>query len=427
MARFLDVEAQGPSDSEDDAPRVAEGKREAKAEPEAPAEAKAEAEGEDVDVNVSDPSLKKKWRLHCKRLLLTYANAPRDWTKETLKADLLAMFAKEGLKASIIGRELHKSGEQHFHCAVELDKECDSENVRRCDIRGQHPNIRIVKRGENNWTAVCAYAMKDGDFDGGIQTLLKGPKDYRKRKHDLEDWARDLGNRRLMDVKWPLTLPDGTSVPKPVSPSEKKRHYYIWGPPDSGKTRWAQQQFEGQKVFFTTLSQTYAWDNYAGQEVIVCDDVDIPHRVHADLIACSNYCLNDVPLPQTRYKVYYWPLRQLRTIFILSNYYPSQDLLAGGWFEARFHIIQLKPGVSADRSESSLQGARERAGGERSAGDSSEAAEENKQHPPNPPMARHLGNRRPRPLQPVPTNSTSSGGFAPAYTAPWGLQFNNDD
>lgn len=175
-----------------------------------------------------------------------------------------------------------------------------------------------------------------------------------RKKMDLDQWVRYKQHGRASEVQWPIKLMDGTLVAKPKTMHEKKRHWFIWGKPDIGKTTWVQTQFAGQKVFCRAPDGDAPFDDYDGEEVIIYDDVNI-ENLRSELIATSNvYSINTKVPGRTRYTTRYWPLEQLRTIIILGNDKPSFYL--DGWWESRFNMLDLTNWEPTERLLAPLMG-----------------------------------------------------------------------
>jgi Geminivirus Rep catalytic domain/RNA helicase len=294
----------------------------------------------DLDVLTTSSEEKKKFRLNTTRILLTYAQVPASWSKENLARFIREKLVSSGVKALCIGKERHKDGGIHYHAAVEVTKKMDITNARHFDFQTFHPNVRSVRRGQKNWLGTVEYCQKDGDYLEDNVNLFPTSQNFVRRKLDHDAWVENNKQKKTVDVKWPVILPDGTPVHKPTMELQKKRHFWIWGQSDVGKTYWAQNTFEGQKVYVAG-TEKFAFDRYADEEVIIFDDVDLT-RDHKTLICnISNYNRIPVPLPPTRYVQKMWRCHQYRTIFVLSNAPPPVGLEGEGWFDNRFTTINL--------------------------------------------------------------------------------------
>lgn len=64
------------------------------------------------------------------------------------------------IKYLVVGREYHKSGDEHYHVALQLDRPIRTRNSRFFDLDGFHPNVQSAK-DFNRWVA---YVKKEGTY-----------------------------------------------------------------------------------------------------------------------------------------------------------------------------------------------------------------------------------------------------------------------
>jgi len=302
-------------------------------------------------------SASERFRVNAKCVMLTYAQCGKLDAKELYTI----MNSRWPVKGYLIGRERHADGSPHLHGYFEFVNKLDVKNatafdVKCNDLEGKpvtlHPNVRTVKHGKRE--AVMHYVMKEGNFIQDKLDIFPTSRNFMRKKMDLDQWIRYKRHGRAEEVQWPIKLLDGTLVQKPKSFHEKKRHWFIWGKPDIGKTTWVQQQFAGQKVFCRAPDGDAPFDDYDGEEVIVYDDVNI-ETLRAELIAISNvYQINTKVPGRTRYTTRYWPLDQVRTVIILGNDKPS--FANDGWWESRFNMLNLTEWEPLERLLAPLQG-----------------------------------------------------------------------
>lgn len=253
---------------------------------------------------------------------------------------------KNGITQMICGREDHVDGGIHFHVCFEAAKKLDIRDARHFDLKSfdgkwYHPNVKSVSGRKDNFFTVVEYCMKHGDHASHNLSLFPNSKNFRNRLNDHEAWKQYCLNQHLTDVKWPITLPDGTQMAQPTA-ADRNRHKWIWGAPGVGKTRWVQEQFKGQRVYNTT-SGDFAFDNYSDEDVIIWDDcpLDLTHKPWITHIANVN--TSSVQMPRTRYRQKSWKCNQVRVMLVLANNPPDAALLAEEWFTQRFTVIQMLP------------------------------------------------------------------------------------
>lgn len=121
------------------------------------------------------------------------------------------------------------------------------------------------------------------------------------------------------------------------------------GDPNSGKTRWASDVF-ANKFVYARADSNNPYDNYAGQRVIIIDDVT--PKV-SELLHMSNlYTFPARVYGNTRYFEKYMPLNQRIVLIVLTNrtieetYIRGVELTDGDRkridaLYARFNVISL--------------------------------------------------------------------------------------
>lgn len=343
---YLDLEAQGggsDDESNDSLPSTQPYLERSDGVPED--EDPVEEKDEEVEIELQGITTTKedaKFRLSAKAVFLTYAqldNASKGLVISHLKKKLPT------LKGYVIGEEKHVDGGTHYHVYLETTSKMNIVNCRFFDYKHHsgricHPNIRAIKaKGHER---VRWYCMKQGDYKVENIDLFPTPHNFTKKHGDLVAWTRYNQLKGAGEIKFPFILPDYTTTVHAPTSLDKKRHYWLWGPANLGKTKWVNDTFAGQKVFIHSGGQ-HVWEDYADEEVIVVDDMDVDHAWKEQLVACSNVWAVPVKRPGVqRFYNRFWKLNQARLIIILSNYHPG-DLAETDWFKSRFNVIQLFP------------------------------------------------------------------------------------
>lgn len=294
---------------------------------------------EELDAITRDTSVARRFRVNSKCIMLTYAQSAPLTETECYNV----INSRWAVKAYIIATEQHTDGKDHIHFYIEFVNKINVTNPQAFDIKVsdgsiKHPNVRTVQRKHRS--AVQHYVMKSGRFTQDKVDLFPTSKNFQKAQMDLKLWLRYRKQVELVAVKWPITLPDGNKISRPVTENEKKRHWVIKGSPDMGKTTWLNNQFEGQKVWLRPACERNPFDDYEGEEVLLYDDVKVD-QLRDELIAVSNYykVLTRVP-GNTRYMTKHFELKQLRTIIIIGNDWPTWK--GDAWAEARFNYLDLQ-------------------------------------------------------------------------------------
>lgn len=123
-------------------------------------------------------------------------------------------------------------------------------------------------------------------------------------------------------------------IPTP-DPAIKRRHLWIWGIADIGKTFITQTGLRGKKVFMAGATKKYRFEGHTNEKIIIFDDIN-PGR--AELINATNTWL--IPCEKSggsRYTRNYWNIGETRTLIVLANKGIPDDQA----IEARFIVIHL--------------------------------------------------------------------------------------
>lgn len=266
--------------------------------------------------NLQDVKPSKISRLQGKRYLLTYPRC--SLTKEEV---LEALKNSHALKAFTIASELHQDGTPHVHACIHLESPPNTTNMRYFDIHAFHPNIALLKN-KSDWDRASQYCKKDGNF-------LTSDKDNKSKRTILfEELLQNpggltkefiLGHPEIMALnyaslqQWMSVVSTRFLLPPPKL-LPKRRHIWISGPSNSGKSYWLNARlelsFEPQELprnndftGFSLRTDLVYCDEYKGHLTIqelnrLCDGrtklntkggstvVDYP-----TVIICSNYSI----------------------------------------------------------------------------------------------------------------------------------------
>lgn len=289
------------------------------------------------------------FRMTAKKWLLTYSQAD-GLTKQAVIMELLK---KGPAKEWMVSQEWHEDEGIHFHVYIHYTHKL---NVKRADFfdivtdaKRYHPNVQTVK----NDKAAKRYVCKYGNVITSLQNTFDWSTDrnFVKRFADNQAYNAALVFNGLDEVRWPIRMPDGTNQHKPAL-DERKRHYWICGPANTGKTRWAQVTFRGQKVFFPAQGNGYPFEGYKGEEVVVFDDWKLDDITKEMLVNIANVYTTPGRhhvFGKTRYTPVFWPANQARIIIILSNGWPLFE--NDDWFTTRFYPITVVDALDIEDSD----------------------------------------------------------------------------
>jgi len=271
----------------------------------------------------------KKFRFVARSAFLTYPRCP------ILPGEYLrhSTLDKRDIKHAFGKQERHVNGERHLHVWITFIRKIDTINPRFFDLiiaptenhggSTFHCNIRRGERkragGISNHVRAYEYLCK---YDGAVPTQIVGAselyptsRNFRKEYGDRTQWLNYLAIRAMPDPEYPIQLPNDETIAKPRG-ADKKRHIWIYGPPNAGKTQWLEAnvyRFKNYRVGGTL----YPYDNYDGEQIIIYDDV-IPKA--QDLLSITNTSEWQRPVPgQTRYSQRFVPGGLITLVIVCSN------------------------------------------------------------------------------------------------------------
>jgi hypothetical protein len=231
------------------------------------------------------------YRLNCINLFLTYPKCliVKEEALEQLKVHL-------PIKEYIIATENHEDGTPHLHAFIALHKKVDIRSATLLDLERDgvtyHGNYQSSK---NKW-ATMKYCMKGDDYISNIEDLeeRKKCKDSKKRFIGAElitgqktlraatdenpellwDYDRLRKNIALYQEdkrREELELARGQDEQQP--PSYKKRHIWLHGPSDCGKSTKLRGMIAlyGESECFQ-IPYNNDWCGYAGERYLYADE-----------------------------------------------------------------------------------------------------------------------------------------------------------
>ena len=240
-------------------------------------------------------------------------------------------------------RKLTRTLGLHYHCYLERKLRFQTRDVRRFDIGGHHPNIRVVRQR----AGAIEYAAKDGDFvsSDGLRVFDTSANFVRKFA-DFQAWTSYATARFAPLPAAGLVAPDGVPLCGP-DPRDKRRHLLLHGPPSTGKSYWLDTQFGGKRVFHVPKSG-YQFDSYWAQPWIVFDDAEpFPGKGLLTTLTESSRFTRYLP---ARYNNRVLPAGWCACVVIACN---TEDIpvtngvsfLNQSWFTERFHIVHVVQGM----------------------------------------------------------------------------------
>jgi len=291
---------------------------------------------------------KESFNLNSRSVFLTYPHCddmrPEDFLdcfKEKMGEELLEWH---------ICLEKHKTGDNHAHALLKFKKKMRVRRADFFDAYWYHPHIESTK----SWNKVLGYIYK-GDDDGGKPVVLNNVKfdwtkhnGFERRRKDYMQWKRELLQARRAET---IDFLDVYEHLYEMDMKQKKRHIWIHGPANCGKTTQVMKNFRDKVQHFkagtpapgnTGLYGTF--DRYAGERYLVWDDNENGLN-KANICVLSNVGDDDIGESPVRGRnqdpVFY------RTIvmIVMSNHHPgfhhTEDWRDADWFKARFCCLEV--------------------------------------------------------------------------------------
>lgn len=186
--------------------------------------------------------------------------------------------AKYELEEYIIAEEEHQDESLHLHAFLKLKKRVYFK-ADMFDIAGYHGNYQPAK----SWKAVQDYVKKDGNFISNFN--VEAAKNKQAKKIMPEDFLRDplelLDEGKLnpmslnnfiknRDVyKMLLNQKRLREIPKDI---EKKRHHWIYGESNTGKTTYVRKKMMENPDDWFQIPYNADWKGYNGQKNLYADE-----------------------------------------------------------------------------------------------------------------------------------------------------------
>lgn len=213
-------------------------------------------------------------RIQRKNLALTYPMT--DGNKEDLLQFLCTKLAAFTVKYGIVCKELHANGEPHFHAYMMLEMKMRLTDMSALDWDGHHPHIEEVKC-PREW---INYVKKGNDWvECGVNPVREKRMERRERlqffvNHSLRECI-ECGEFSIFELTRRQVLLQQLQASEPQWPVYQKRLvYWLYGPTNSGKTRYATDLMEANMPGNWTIcgGDMKQFLNYSGQSGVIFDD-----------------------------------------------------------------------------------------------------------------------------------------------------------
>lgn len=277
------------------------------------------------------------YRICAKNIFLTYPQCP---ITNSQAIGYFNMLFPGQCHTITCAQERHQDSNFHLHAILEFNKKIDKRNPNFADLEHDgiryHPNIQGCKNLQKSKSYVC----KDGVFITTKKFDFSSETNYRKRKADFEAWQNDMSKRNQIQLQQ-IRLPDGSNYSL-QGPGVKRRHLWIIGEPDMGKTLWLTKTF-GATKFYMVPDHKYRFEGYTDHQWIIYDDI-VPEWQEVASVSNTYESTQTHVFGPTRYHPVHWS-PGARTMIVLSNTYPSfgaHQIAA----LARFRIFRLTSPVT---------------------------------------------------------------------------------
>ena len=262
-------------------------------------------------------------RVQAKGFFLTYPQC--SLTKEQCLELLKSLPIKTLISEYLVCEEKHEDGSPHLHVFLKYEKKIlFKPNL--WDISTFHGHYEVSKSAKS----VIQYCTKDGNYISNFN--VDAIKSHQPKKISKEDFLLDPLDLIDSGVLKPMQLkafvqnqalfkmlnrkrehPDLSELP-----CEKKRHPWIYGPSNCGKTTRMKQMLEefGRDNCFQ-IPYNNDWSGYQGERILYCDEFKGQLTVQ-DL---NRICDGDAKLNTKGGTIQLHPLPQ---VCIVSNFSISQ-------------------------------------------------------------------------------------------------------
>ena len=199
------------------------------------------------------------------------------------KQDALTILNTNGLPEIIeyvIAEEEHKNGDPHLHGFIKFGKKVRFSQVKdKFDLLEYHGHYEPAK----SWRAVEKYCKKDGNYISNIN--VDGAKNNHSKKIKPSDFMRDPLELLEEGILNPMSLNNFIKnrdtykmllnqkrlreIPKDI---EKKRHHWIYGESNSGKTTFIRKKMIEDSDNWFQIPYNGDWKGYNGEKNLYADE-----------------------------------------------------------------------------------------------------------------------------------------------------------
>lgn len=246
------------------------------------------------------------------------------------------------MNALSVPEEEHKDGHLHYHCWGKFGNKKQLRGADCFDIWGVwklHPNIQSPKDEKK----VKKYICKTGKvlMYGSHTFDWSTPHNFQKRKSDHTAWEMAL-HTNLKEPFIGNLLFNGHRITFDIS--AKRRHFWIYGPSNSGKTTMISKALCKFKVWKRAIND-YPYEGFADEDIIWFDEFE-PHGADEMDSIEQFYNYPCQVYGKSRFVKTFWPMKQHRVVIVTTMYPPTARYEE--WFRNRFFVYQMKEGYQIE-------------------------------------------------------------------------------
>lgn len=260
----------------------------------------------------------RKFRLNAKNLFLTWPRNNVD--SGTILNRIMEMFGPDNVSYVCVAEEEHEDGTPHLHAVVCLKKPCDVRNVATLDaVGGKHGNYQSARNVKDVYTYVrkgskfvehgvppqicigkksdaIAQSIKRGETLDSVEEMDPGYFMSNLTKiQQYHQWTQVKKLRLAPSLppyvirQWKTTFEIG------MERVFKQKQYYLYGPPNTGKTSFILDLMQqGYRGFQIPLNNDFTMYNDESYDFCYLDEFkgQLPMTFLNEFLQGSPMCLN---------------------------------------------------------------------------------------------------------------------------------------
>ena len=249
--------------------------------------------------------------------------------------DKISNTMADTVRYAVVGKEKGESGTPHLQGYVNLKKTIRLKGL-KSKYLGDRAHCEIAKGTDEDNKVYCS---KEGDY------VEFGEPQTQGKRNDLEDAIKDLKNGATLSdvandhssvfVKFGRGLRDlKLMLDKPYN-HDSVRGLWIYGPPGTGKSHHA-RLINPESTYLKPQNKWF--DGYAGEEVILLDDLDtnvLGHylKIWADRYACTGETKGGTVNLKHKYFV-------VTSNYSIDHFFPDDPEMCQA-IERRFKVVHM--------------------------------------------------------------------------------------